>query len=137
LFSEDPKGSCANEADANPLATSRFLGDTGMMSNILFVCGKARKRSPTAAAVAAELLGHSTDFAGLSADADERISTEHLDWADMIVVMEKAQLSRLKRQMKAHLKGKRLVCLDIPDNFEFMQQELVELVTARLARIVR
>ena len=108
-----------------------------MMSNILFVCGKARKRSPTAAAVAAELLGHPTDFAGLSADADERISTEHLDWADMIVVMEKAQLSRLKRQMKAHLKGKRLVCLDIPDSFEFMQQELVELVTARLARIVR
>jgi predicted protein tyrosine phosphatase len=106
------------------------------MSNILFVCGKARKRSPTAAAVAAELLGQPTDFAGLSADADERISVEHLAWADKIVVMEKAQLSRLKRQMTAHLKGKQLVCLDIPDCFEFMQPELVELVTARLARIV-
>ncbi len=106
------------------------------MTNILFVCGKARKRSPTAAAVAAELLGVPTDFAGLSADADERISTEHLAWADLIVVMEKAQLSRLRRQMAAHLKGKRLACLDIPDSFDFMQPELVALVTSRLSRVV-
>lgn len=105
------------------------------MSNILFVCGKARRRSPTAAAVAAKHLGQQTDFAGLSADADERIGTEHLAWADTIVVMEKRQLSRLKRQVAAHLKDKRLVCLDIPDSFEFMQPELVELVVARLSRI--
>jgi predicted protein tyrosine phosphatase len=107
------------------------------MNNILFVCGKARKRSPTAAAVAAERFGLPTDFAGLSADADERVSPEHLAWADTIVVMEKAQLSRLKRQLAPHLKGKRLVCLDIPDSFEFMQPELVELVTAKLKRVIR
>ena len=107
------------------------------MTNILFICGKARRRSPTAAAVAAQHLGQLTDFAGLSADADERIDPEQLAWADTIAVMEKAQLSRLKRQLGRHLKDKRLVCLDIPDNFEFMQPELVELVTSRLARIAR
>jgi predicted protein tyrosine phosphatase len=107
------------------------------MTKILFLCGKARKRSPTAAAVAADLLGVQTDFAGLSADADERVSPEHLAWADTIAVMEKTQLSRLKRQMGSSLNGKRLVCLDIPDSFEFMQPELVELVTTRLGRIVR
>jgi predicted protein tyrosine phosphatase len=107
------------------------------MSNILFICGKARKRSPTAAAVAAEQLGFHTDFAGLSADADERVTPEHLAWADTIAVMEKAQLLRLKRQMAPALKGKRLVSLDIPDSYEFMQPELVELVLARLARIAR
>ncbi|MEM9374149.1 MAG: phosphotyrosine protein phosphatase [Planctomycetota bacterium] len=106
------------------------------MVNILFICGKARKRSPTAAEVVAEHLGQPTDFAGLSADADERVSSEHLKWADTVVVMERAQLSRLKRQMGQHLKGKRLICLDIPDKFEFAQPELVDLVTARLARIV-
>jgi predicted protein tyrosine phosphatase len=107
------------------------------MSNILFVCGKARKRSPTAASVAAEHFGHQTDFAGVSADADERVTPEHLAWADTIAVMEKAHLSRLRRQMAPLLKGKRLVSLDIPDSYEFMQPELVELVLARLARIVR
>jgi len=52
--------------------------DSRDMANILFICGKARKRSPTAAAVAAERLGTPTDFAGLSADADEHVSTEQL-----------------------------------------------------------
>lgn len=108
-----------------------------MISNILFVCGKARKRSPTAAAVAAEQFGFQTDFAGLSADADERVTPEHLAWADVIAVMEKSQLSRLKRQMASELKGKRLVCLDIPDTFDVMQAELVQLLQARLRRILR
>lgn len=107
------------------------------MTNILFICGKARKRSPTAAAVAADLPGLQADFAGLSADADERVTPEHLAWADTIAVMEKAQLARLKRQMAPLLKGKRLVCLDIPDTFEFMQSELVDLLQARLPRIIR
>jgi predicted protein tyrosine phosphatase len=106
------------------------------MTNILFICGKARKRSPTAAVVVADRLGQPTDFAGLSADADERVGPEQLAWADVVAVMEKAQLSRLKRQLGPSLKGKRLVCMNIPDNFEFMQPELVELVTARLGRIL-
>lgn len=106
------------------------------MTNILFICGKARRRSPTAAAVAAKQMGLQTDFAGLSADADERVGPEQLDWADTIAVMEKAHLARLKRQLGPWLKGKRIVCLDIPDSFEYMQPELVELVTKRLVRIV-
>jgi predicted protein tyrosine phosphatase len=114
-----------------------FLINDRPMTNTLFICGKARKRSPTAAAVAADRLGLQTDFAGLSADADLRVSPEQLAWADTIAVMEKAHLSRLKRQLGPHLKGKRLVCLDIPDDFEFMQPALVDLLASRLGRIVR
>ena len=105
------------------------------MPNILFICGKARKRSPTAADVAAGLLGVPTDFAGLSNDADERLSAEQIDWADTIAVMEKAQLARLKRQFETTLRGKRVVCLDIPDRYEFMQPELVALISRKLRRV--
>lgn len=105
------------------------------MPNILFVCGKARKRSPTAAEVAADILGARTDFAGLSADADECLGTEQIDWADAIVVMEKAQRSRLKRQFGALLGDKRVLCLDIPDRYEFMQPELVTLLGQKLRRM--
>lgn len=105
------------------------------MTNLLFICGKARKRSPTAARIAAETLGVETDFAGLGADADERVTPEHLDWADIVAVMEKAHIARLKRQLAVHLQGKRLVCLDIPDDYEFMQPELVALIKRKLARI--
>lgn len=107
------------------------------MKNILFICGKARKRSPTAAAVAEEYFGQHADFAGLSADADERVTAEHLAWADVIAIMEKSQLARLKRQMGPHLAGKRIICLDISDNFEFMQPELVEIIKSKLSRMVR
>ena len=100
------------------------------MSNILFVRGKARMRSPTAAAVCADLTDHETDFAGLSADANERITAEHLAWADTVVVTE-------KRRMSSHMRGKRLVCLDIPDTYAFMQPELIDLIQARLPRITR
>ena len=106
------------------------------MPNILFICGKARKRSPTAAEVASKLLDMPTDFAGLSNDADERLSSEQIEWADIVVVMEKQQRSRLSRQFSSSLGGKKLVCLDIPDNFEFMQPELVALITKKLGRVV-
>jgi predicted protein tyrosine phosphatase len=41
------------------------------MLRALFLCGKARIRSPTAADLAARLGGMEVDFAGLSEDADE------------------------------------------------------------------
>lgn len=103
--------------------------------NILFICGKARQRSPTAAEIAARLLRVQTDFAGLSADADERLGPEQIDWADIVVVMEKAHLARLRRQFGGHLGGRRVVCLDIADRYTFMQPELVQLLERRLGRL--
>ncbi|WP_108660987.1 low molecular weight protein tyrosine phosphatase family protein [Acuticoccus kandeliae] len=106
------------------------------MPNILFVCGKARKRSPTAADVAAREFGVQTDFAGLSNDADERLGLDQIEWADLILVMEKRQVARLNRQFGGHLKGKKVSCLNIPDNYEFMQPELVALIAEKLSRVL-
>lgn len=105
------------------------------MHHILFICGKARMRSPTAAEVARTLLRAEADYAGLSADADERVSAEQIAWADSIAVMEKAQLAKLKRQFGALLRGKHVVCLDIPDNYSFMQPELVVVMEQKLGRM--
>ncbi|WP_216822430.1 phosphotyrosine protein phosphatase [Pseudophaeobacter sp. EL27] len=68
-------------------------------------------RSPTAADMVASWPGFETDFAGLSKDADELLSSEHLGWADIIVVMEKRQKSKLSSQFSAHLVAKRVVVL--------------------------
>lgn len=106
------------------------------MTHILFICGKARKRSPTAAEVASALCGVRTDFAGLSNDADERLSAEQIEWANLIAVMEKAQLARLTRQFGPLIKGKRVVCLNIPDRYEFMQPELVALLQLKLRSVL-
>ena len=105
------------------------------LKRLLFICGKCRQRSPTAEQVFASHRHYETDAAGLSADADVELGTDQLEWATDIVVMEKAQASKLRRKFKKHLNGKRIVCLDIPDDFEYMQPELVELLEARIGRI--
>ena len=106
------------------------------MTNALFLCGKARMRSPTAADIAASWPGIATDFAGLSNDADEKLSIEQIDWADVICVMEARQAKRLKSLFPAALRGKRVVVLNVPDNFSYMQPELVDLLTAKLRAVL-
>ena len=98
--------------------------------NILFVCSRNRLRSPTAERVFADRA--ETDSAGLAPDADLRLSGDQVIWADLIVVMEKAHRSKLKRQFPRQLAGKRVVSLDIPDDFEFMQPELIALLEKRM-----
>jgi predicted protein tyrosine phosphatase len=92
-------------------------------------------RSPTAAEIALRLLGVTTDFGGLSADADVVLDRDQVLAADIIAVMERAQLARLKRQFAPNLRGKRLVCLDAPDRFAFMDPDLVTLLTRQFARL--
>ncbi len=104
------------------------------MTKALFICGKARMRSPTAADVCAQWDGVQTDFAGLSNDADERVSTEHLEWADIIFVMERRQKTRLTQLFSKELRDKKVICLNIPDKFDHMQAELVTLIETKLRK---
>jgi len=55
---------------------------------VLFVCGRARARSPTAEQVFSRVSGLETASAGVSDDADEPVEADHLAWAETIVVME-------------------------------------------------
>lgn len=49
-------------------------------------------------------------------------------------VMKKAQRSRLSTKFRRHLGKARVVCLDIPDDYAFMDPALIQLLKARLAR---
>ncbi|HYC96987.1 hypothetical protein [Brevundimonas sp.] len=46
--------------------------------------------------------------------------------------MERAHRDKLQRRFGAHLKGKRVICLDIPDDYAFMQPELVALLEKKV-----
>jgi len=102
------------------------------MTRALFICGKARMRSPTAADIVADWESVQSDFAGVSHDADEKISSEHIEWADVIYVMESRQKKRLLALFGPLLKAKRVVNLAIPDVYSYMQPELVTLLTQKL-----
>ena len=92
-------------------------------------------RSPTAADIAPGLLGVEADCAGLSADADVPLDPAQIAWAEVIAVMERAQLARLKRRFGPMLRGKRIVCLDVPDRFGLHDPGLVDLLTGRFNRL--
>lgn len=100
--------------------------------NALFICGKARIRSPTAADIARNHDGVDTDFAGLSRDADEQLGTEQIGWADIIFVMEARQKKKLTAGFGAALLNKHVIVLGIPDQFSYMQPELVSLLSPKL-----
>jgi predicted protein tyrosine phosphatase len=104
---------------------------------VLFLCSRHRLRSPTAAEVFRAWPHLDVDSAGLADDAETRLSADQLDWAELIVVMEAAHRRRLQRRYAAKLRGKRVVCLDIPDRYDFMQPELVELLLKKAGPLLR
>jgi predicted protein tyrosine phosphatase len=99
---------------------------------VLFICGKNKWRSPTAENIFADHPGVSCASAGLSHDAEVPLSAALIEWADLIFVMEKAHKAKLSARFKPHLAGKRVVCLGIPDNYQFMQPALVKLLRIKV-----
>jgi predicted protein tyrosine phosphatase len=106
------------------------------MKNVLFVCSQNRLRSPTAEQVFARFPGIETASAGLNNDAENPLTAELVDWADLIFVMEKAHRSKLQKQFKRQLKSARVICLDIPDDYAFMDPALVRILEARVPRFL-
>jgi predicted protein tyrosine phosphatase len=100
--------------------------------NVLCLCSRNRLRSPTAEWVASQLDYVNADSAGLAADAEVVVNSEQIKLADIIVVMDKSHLKKLKTQFSKYLSNKRVICLDIPDNYQYMQPELIELLEKRM-----
>jgi predicted protein tyrosine phosphatase len=104
------------------------------MKKVLFVCSQNRLRSPTAEQVFATHPGIECTSAGLNHDAEYPLTPELLEWADIIFVMEKAHRNKLSSKFKKHLNNKRVICLDIPDEYEFMDPILIKLLNAKVER---
>lgn len=107
------------------------------MVNLLFICGKNKLRSPTAEGVFASYKGVEVDSAGVNSDAEQVVSQEQVLWADTIFVMEKSHARKLKSRFSVVMKGKKIVCLDIPDNYQYMQQELIAILERKVARYIK
>ncbi len=105
--------------------------------HVLFICSQNRLRSPTAEQVFAAWPGIETASAGLKPDADVPVSSELLEWAELIFVMERAHRSRLSSRFRPWLGGKRIICLDIPDDYAFMQPALVDMLERKAAPFLR
>lgn len=97
---------------------------------LLFVCARNQLRSPTAERVFASSNRFETRSRGLRASAVRRITAEDVTWADVIFVMEREHKREILRKFREEAKDRRVVVLDIPDDYDFMDPELIELITA-------
>lgn len=107
------------------------------MKKLLFVCSENRLRSPTAEAVFSEYDGIEAIGAGTNADAETPVSGDLIEWADIILVMEKSHRNKVSKKYKELLKNKKIIVLDIPDDYECMQPELIQLLKTRVSKLVR
>ena len=103
---------------------------------LLFICSRNRRRSLTAEKLFEGLPGFQARSAGTQLQARIVVTEGHIGWADLIFVMEKSHLVRLRQKFPEALHGKRIVALRIPDEYEFMQPELLDELRARLAPYV-
>ena len=95
---------------------------------LLFICSRNRWRSPTAEKVFDGVDGIQARSAGTEPGARIKVTAGHIGWADIVFVMEKKHLRRLQEKFADELQDKRTICLNIPDDFQFMQPELVTLL---------
>ena len=72
--------------------------------------------------------------AGLNSDATVPVSSDLIEWADVLVVMEKSHKNKLSKKFREHLRNKKIVVLGIPDEYDYMQPELVQLLKAVVPR---
>lgn len=101
--------------------------------HVLFVCSRNQWRSPTAEALWRRHPGLAVRSAGTSPKARRTISAADVSWAEVILVMESKHKSRLVADYSQLLQGRTIHVLDIPDDYGFMDPELVEMLEVSVA----
>jgi predicted protein tyrosine phosphatase len=105
--------------------------------NVLFVCSRNRLRSPTAEAVFSDYPGLDVSSAGTSVDAENPVSLDQVEWADIVFAMEEVHRKKLQEMFPDVLKEKRVVVLRIPDRYSYMDQELIKVLRQRVSQYLK
>jgi predicted protein tyrosine phosphatase len=102
-----------------------------ILSNLLFICSKNQWRGPTAEMMFKGHQIHQARSAGTSDNARVKVNQKLIDWADMIFVMERKHKELLKQRFI--FPGKKLIILDIEDNYRFGDIALIEILKTALS----
>ena len=96
--------------------------------NILFVCSRNKWRSSTAETIYKNNQNHIVKSVGTAPSAVVKVSLKDILWADLIFAMEKKHKQRLTEKYPDEMLQKKIVVLDIEDNYEYMDRELIEII---------
>ena len=114
------------------------MADVAKKLKVLFVCTQNRLRSPTAEKVFSARPRLEVRSAGIDKESKVQVDRELLEWADVVFVMERRQRNIIHKKFKDLYQKKRIICLYIPDDYDYMDPVLIELlresVTPHLGR---
>ncbi|PWU17316.1 MAG: protein tyrosine phosphatase [Verrucomicrobia bacterium] len=102
------------------------------LQKLLFICGRNRHRSLTAERLFEGIDGYAVKSAGVERDARKRVRSDHIEWADLIFVMELEHAQKLRSKFKQEISGKRVICLNVPDTYGYMNLGLIKLLKNKL-----
>ncbi len=103
---------------------------------LLFVCGRNKWRSSTAERIFSNRPSLEVRARGLSSSANRRLVADDVSWADAIFVMESSQKRQLVGLFRTELGDRPVHVLDIPDDYKFMDPELVELLETGVRSVI-
>jgi predicted protein tyrosine phosphatase len=103
---------------------------------VLFICARNRLRSPTAEHIFNGIAGIETASAGVAPDAEEPLTADLIEWADVILVMEPKHRTKMNRMFGSILRNKQVACLGIPDDYDYRDPELIRLLWERVPRVL-
>lgn len=99
---------------------------------MLFVCTKNQVRSLTAQQVYRGRPDLEVRSAGLRDYATVPLTGELLQWADLVFVFSRRQQRVVEARFRDTAENKRVVCLHLPDRFEYKSTELIQKLTGKL-----
>ena len=106
------------------------------MTNILFICSRNQWRSPTAEHVFSKINDVNARSAGTSKQSRRKITAKDIAWADKIVVMETKHKQRIIGEFKNLVTYKDFMVLNIPDDYQYMDPELIDIFEHLVEEIV-
>ena len=121
-----------NRVPADPKINQTRLPNIHQKRKLLFVCTVNRMRSATAHTLYETDPRFEVQSAGTNKTASTVLTTQNLNWADSIVVMEKEHRNFIRKHFPAIYESKKIACLYIPDDYEYMQLELVALLKTKI-----
>jgi len=105
-------------------------------SHLLFICSRNKWRSPTAEQVWKNKHGYEVRSAGTSQNAKRTVGPEDIRWSDTVFVMEKKHKNRLVSKFSGLLDHKPIHILDIPDDYKYMDPELIQEIEAKVSIVL-
>ena len=116
------------------ISTAIFFYLQDQRIKLLFICSRNEWRSRTAEEIFKHLPGYAVKSAGTEPAARIRVTKGLIGWSDKIFVMERKHRDILRERFPEAIGDRPIYCLDIPDEFIFMDPDLIDSLQSAMAQ---